>query len=136
MKLPPNVPCACHSAVKYKRCCRPFHRGVEIERPEDLVRARYAAFAYGLVAFVIETTDPSGPSVEPDPGNWERSILDFAGRTDFVGLEIQAATQSEDEGEVTFRATLRQGGKDVSFTEASRFVRDGGRWLYHSGVVS
>ena len=136
MKLAPNALCACHSGVKYKRCCRPFHRGRTIERPEVLVRARYAAFAYGLPAFVMETTDPTGPSTEPDAASWERSILEFARQTEFTGLDIDEVTEADGEGSVTFRATLRQGGRDVSFTEQSRFVREGGRWLYHSGEVS
>lgn len=136
MNPPPNLPCACQSGAKYKRCCRPAHRGMAIEAPETLMRARFTAFAHGLAAFVMDTTHPSGPSFESDRGGWERSILEFSAGTEFAGLAILAASDDGDEGSVTFRATLLQGTRDVSFTEQSRFVRVEGRWLYHSGVIS
>jgi len=136
MKVPPNAPCACHSGQKYKRCCRPYHRGAQVEQPELLMRARYAAFSYGLAAYVMQTTHPSSPSIEADPAAWERSILEFARDTRFAGLEVEAASGSKIEASVTFRAMLWQGERDVSFTERSRFLREGDRWLYHSGVVS
>ena len=136
MKLAPNLPCACHSGIKYKRCCRPIHRGRPAEGPDTLVRARFSGFAYGLAGFVMGTTDPSGPVFEADAEAWERSILSFSGGTLFTGLAILAVTHGAAEGRVTFRASLRQGGKDASFTEQSRFVRSGDAWLYHSGVLS
>ena len=100
------------------------------------MRARYAAFAYGLAGFLIETTHPEGAAYEADHRTWHASILEFSGATAFAGLEILGAEAEGDEGWVTFRAALQQGTRDVSFTERSRFLREDGRWRYHSGVIS
>lgn len=99
------------------------------------MRARYSAFALGLARFVMDTTHPEGSSFEADRAQWERSILHFAGSTSFDGLEIVETSGNDREGHVTFKATLRQGEQDASFTERSRFLRESGAWLYHSGDV-
>lgn len=155
-KLTPNEPCPCHSGLKYERCCRPFHQGAAAPTPEALMRSRYAAFASGRASYVMDTTHPEGTAYESDREAWERSIAQFSSSTDFVGLKILVADleggspegpsegaqpegiQPEEiqSGEVTFRATLRQGDRDVSFTEHSRFLKVQGRWLYHSGDLS
>lgn len=97
------------------------------------MRSRYSAYAGGRVDYVIATTDPAGPAAEPDLGAWRASIRAFSQNTEFVALQVLEAHQAGDEGQVRFRAELRQGGADASFIESSRFVRRGGRWLYHSG---
>lgn len=99
------------------------------------MRARYSAFALGLAQFVMDTTHPEGSSYERDRAHWERSVLAFAEATSFEGLEILEAGGGSEVAHVTFHASLRSDGKDVSFTERSRFVRVESRWLYHTGVV-
>lgn len=128
-----NRPCPCHSGQKYKRCCAPFHGGAPAPDPTTLMRSRYAAYALGLVEYVLATTDPRGPQAERDRAAWAASVADFSRRTRFEGLEVQDAHTSGDEGQVRFRARLTQGGRDASFTERSLFVRRDGRWLYVSG---
>jgi SEC-C motif-containing protein len=97
------------------------------------MRSRYAAYALGLVEYVVETTDPAGPQWSDDPG-WREQIAAFCRGTRFTSLHIlEAPAPHGDEGFVTFRAGLSQGGQDASFTERSRFTRAGGRWRYHSG---
>lgn len=102
------------------------------------MRSRYAGFSLGLADYVMGTTHPRGSAFEQDPVAWKASILEFTGATDFVALEILAATHDDEAHEawVTFRAGLVQGGRAVSFTEKSRFIWELGRWTYHSGVVS
>jgi len=95
--------------------------------------SRYAAYALGLVDYVIETTHPGGPHFESDRARWAASLRAFCEGTRFRGLAVLSASADGDEGVVTFRAALRQGDADASFTERSRFLRVGGRWLYHSG---
>lgn len=98
------------------------------------MRSRYAAYALGLVDYVIRTTDPEGPQWEADRAAWERSIRAFSAGARFVGLRIHHAHAEGDEGEVTFTAGLSAGGRDASFTERSRFRRGPDGWRYHSGV--
>jgi SEC-C motif-containing protein len=97
------------------------------------MRSRYAAYALGLSAYVIETTAPNGPRARRDRDGWVSEVLEFSRRTRFVGLEILEAREDGDQGQVCFRAILTEAGADVSFEERSGFVRVGGRWFYSSG---
>lgn len=107
------------------------------------MRSRFAAYALGLVDYVVATTDPAGPQWQADRAAWEASIRAFATATRFDGLRILDAPETapaSDEGHVTFRAALTAGGRDVGFTERSRFTRapraDGQlAWRYHSGEL-
>lgn len=131
----PNDACPCHSGAKYKRCCGPFHGGgARAPTPEALMRSRYAAYALGLVEYVIDTTDPDGPQASRDRRAWTKDVEGFVARTRFVGLEVLGSGSDGDAGWVQFRAGLTQGGRDASFVEKSAFVRRAGRWLYHSAL--
>lgn len=96
--------------------------------------SRFSAYALGLVNYILDTTDPEGPQWVEDRGTWVAEVRAFSASTQFRGLAIlDAPDPSDNQGFVTFRATLQREGRDVSFTERSRFVRREGRWLYHSG---
>jgi len=101
------------------------------------MRARYCAYALGLVDYVIETTCPGGPQWRPDVAAWREELLRYCSESEFLGLEVLPNPQSEaatpGRTQVRFRARLRQGGQPHSFGERSDFVHIGGRWLYHSG---
>ncbi len=131
-KLQANQPCPCGSGHKYKRCCRPLHAGDQAATPEALMRSRFVAYAADLADYVIATTDPAGPQARPDRAAWEREVHAFCAGTEFEGLEVLGSGADRDEGWVHFHARLRQGERDASFVERSRFVRRAGRWLYHS----
>jgi SEC-C motif-containing protein len=95
------------------------------------MRSRYSAYALHRVDYVLATTHPDG-----EQGTDPAAIARFCENTDFDGLEILAASQNGSRGEVEFRASLTQGGKDASFGERSVFIQVDGRWLYHSGARS
>ena len=97
------------------------------------MRSRYAAYALGDVDYVLATTHPEGPHFEEERGPWAEQVRAFCAATRFVGLEVHAAGGDEETGWVSFRATLSQEGRDVSFSERSTFKRSERRWLYHSG---
>lgn len=98
------------------------------------MRSRYAAFALGLVDYILDTTDPTGPMAQPDRRLWAADVDGFCRETRFAGLEVLGAGSDGDAGWVRFRAALTQDGRDASFEERSAFVRRGGRWLYVSGT--
>ncbi len=133
MKAAPNAPCPCQSGRKYKRCCRPLHRGAPAPSPEALMRSRYAAYALGIPDYIIRTTHPDGPVWERDRDAWQRSIEAFSTSCSFDGLTILDSSARGDRGEVHFRAQLDDQGTDRSFAERSLFYRHDGRWKYHSG---
>lgn len=99
------------------------------------MRSRYAAFALGLVDYVLVTTDPNGPMARADRREWTLEVEDFCAETGFLGLAVLGSGQEGDAGWVRFRATLTQSGQDASFTERSTFVRRDGRWLYVAGTT-
>ena len=100
------------------------------------MRSRYAAYALGLTAYIVATTDPDGPAWEGHAGDevWRASIQRFSRATRFCGLDIlDAPTPHGATGTVTFRARLLQAGADATFAERSAFVHRGGNWRYHRG---
>jgi SEC-C motif-containing protein len=129
----PNDPCPCHSGAKYKRCCGPFHGGAPAPTPEALMRSRYAAFALGLVQYLMDTTDPQGPHYGVNRARWGADLEGYCGRATFPGLEVRGTGSDGDTGWVEFRAEVTLDGKDASFVEHSTFTRRGGRWLYTLG---
>lgn len=137
MKLSPNRPCPCGSGLKYKRCCRPYHRGQPVSTPESLMRARYTAYALHDVGFIIKTTHPAAPTYQSDVAAWGRELQQFCEQTTFVGLTVISVEpdESAQRGWVTFRATLTQNGQDASFSERSRFQKHGQVWTYLSGEL-
>ena len=98
------------------------------------MRARYSAYAVGDVAFIVNTTHPAGPHFQPDRAAWLQEVAQFCRRSRFEGLRVLESSTDGDRGEVTFHATIFQGKADRSFSERSLFLREGGRWYYHSGT--
>ena len=131
MKIQPNAPCPCGKGAKFKKCCRPLHRGAIAATPELLMRSRYAAYAVGGADYILATTDPTGPHFQEDRARWLEEVRGFCASTRFERLEVLAAGDDW----VSFRATLSQDGRDTSFSERSTFRRVDGRWLYHSGAT-
>ncbi|MCB9780013.1 MAG: zinc chelation protein SecC [Alphaproteobacteria bacterium] len=131
--------CPCRSGRRYRRCCQPLHQGRAAPSPEALMRSRFAAYALGDVAYIVATTDPSGPQWGADEGAWRADIERFCASTRFVGLRVEESGEEEGgEGFVVFHATLEQAGprgalQDASFGERSRFRRVDGRWRYWGG---
>lgn len=90
------------------------------------MRSRFVAYAQQQLDYVRDTWYPeTRPArIEPDPdSHWRR-------------LQILASEAEGDRGMVNFRATWQAGDQWGVLEEVSRFVRDNGRWLYHSGDVS
>ena len=127
--------CRCHSGKTERRCCGPLHAGRPAPTPLALMRSRYAAYAKGLVDYLIDTTDRDGPHAQPDRARWAAELRDYCAGRRFVGLEILSAPPPVgDQGEVTFRAHLQEQGRAFSFVERSTFRRIGGRWVYVSAI--
>lgn len=123
--------CPCHSGKLYEECCAPFHRGGTVPGPLELMRSRYAAYALGLSNYIIDTTHTKSSLYKSDRKLWKSDISCFYSNTSFENLIII------DHGDnfVTFRACLKQGEKDVSFTERSLFKKEKGHWKYFEGAL-
>jgi SEC-C motif domain protein len=125
----PLTRCPCLSGLTYDACCARLHSGAAVaQTAEQLMRSRYSAFAVGDVAYLRTTWHPSTrpAALELDPElRWYR--LDV--------LRTEAGGPFDTTGVVEFRAHRRSAGGSGSQHEVSRFVREGGRWLYVDGVA-
>ena len=128
-----NIRCPCSSSKQYKQCCKRFHDGTNPPTSIELMRSRYAAYALRQVDYIIKTTHPDYPGRMENLKEWRKDLLKFTDGTRFEGLTILDNEEGEERSTVTFRAQLRQGARDASFTEKSTFLRVDGRWLYRSG---
>jgi SEC-C motif-containing protein len=122
-------PCPCGSARPYGDCCGPLLAGRPAATAQDLMRSRYTAYGLKDAAYLLATWHP----------RTRPKALDFDGdATEWLGLAIlrQAGGGAADsEGLVEFAATCRQGGAVRRLRESSRFVKEGGAWLYLDGAL-
>ncbi len=125
--------CPCHSGRRYAECCRPLHRGArEAATPDELMRARYAAFARGEVDYLAKTLATDHPDrTETSADEYRRARENQR----FLDLCILHTSIDGDVGEVLFYARIFERGQDCSFVELSGFVREDGAWRYASGLL-
>jgi SEC-C motif domain protein len=128
MTLAPSAPCPCGHPLPYARCCGRWHAGPQaLQAPtaEDLMRSRYSAFVGGLLDYLRDTWHPATrPAViEPLPDGLR-----------WLGLDVRRHVQQDaDHAIVEFVARSKLGGRAERLHETSRFLREGGRWLYVDG---
>lgn len=125
--MSPNAKCPCGSGLKYKKCCKLYHNGKIAKDALSLMKSRFSAYATGEVKYIQKTATNQDDT---------DSIKEFCKNSEFKKLEILEFVDGENEAYVTFRATIFQGDKDISFTEKSRFLKIEDRWLYVEGELS
>lgn len=125
--------CSCGSGNTYATCCGRFHRGELAQTALELMRSRYSAYALKKIDYIIQTTHPAHADWKKPLAQWKQELLNFSTHTSFQRLEILAVQEGSTLSFVTFQAHLSQAGKDVSFTECSRFEKLNDRWFYRSG---
>ena len=122
VRVPAPMRCPCGTGQTYADCCGRLHAGTATApTAEALMRSRYSAFAVGDSAYLLATWHPS----TCPPG------LQLGG-TRGLRLEVLSAQGGlfDTEGVVEFVAHHDDG----VMRERSRFVREGGRWLYLDGT--
>jgi SEC-C motif domain protein len=137
--LEPNKPCPCGSGTKYKKCCRPYHKGMLPPTPEALMRSRYTAYVADDMAYIAATTHPESPWFREDVAASQRELQTLTANRRYDQLGVLSAEVAADgtTGYVTFRATITntKDGSDLSFSEKSEFKKQDGRWLYVGGDI-
>ena len=130
MPTAPKPECPCGAAVPYADCCGRFHSGAQhlmAPTAEALMRSRYSAYTLLLDDYLLATWHPSTRPTVPfhhEPGlRW-------------LGLQVLSHEQTDaDHAQVAFVARSKLGGRAHRLRECSRFVREGGRWLYLDAVT-
>jgi SEC-C motif domain protein len=128
--------CPCCSGKSYKECCQKYHKGTLPENALVLMRSRYAAYALGIASYIMQTTHPKSPHFVEDTDKWLRDVRLFSNQVTFEKLEIRSTQLDEIDSYVTFTAHLSKDGVDLTFSEKSRFLKEGNRWLYVDGEIS
>lgn len=122
--------CICDSGKAAPQCCEPILVGTQhADTAAALMRSRYAAFATGNRAYLLDTwhprTRPSDLQLDPQQ-RW-------------LGLKIKrqiAGQASDDTGQVEFVARFKLGSRGYALREFSSFERVDGCWVYVSGTVA
>ena len=147
MPLPqPSDPCLCGrlapagpggskgksaTPLAFARCCGRYLAAPGLEASaapdaESLMRSRYTAFVCERADYLQATWHASTRPAD----------LDFEPGARWLGLQVRShRATGEDRAEVEFVARYRVGGRAVRLHERSRFVREGGRWLYVDGDI-
>ena len=125
---PAAGPCPCGLGLPYGECCGVFHQGqAAAPTAEALMRSRYSAFSVGDEPYLLRTwhrsTRPTSLGLDPAQ-RWVRLEI----------LATEGGSAFHSEGSVEFRAHYREHGQEDVLHERSRFVRDGGAWVYLDGV--
>lgn len=92
-------PCACGSSKPYSNCCKKYHSDTSIPmEPEDLVRARFSAFIYSKISFLLESTHPDSKYYEVD----EESLGSKRTKRQIWFKQMQARADEMDFGNLNF----------------------------------
>jgi SEC-C motif domain protein len=125
----PTTSCPCGSGELFGRCCLPLHVGERrAETAEQLMRARYSAYAVNDIDYVWQTWHPR---TRPE------AVTPQAGLT-WTGLEIVDTVDGRTDhasGEVEFHAHYRQNNRRGTLHERSRFAVRAHRWFYLDGKL-
>ena len=161
-------PCPCGSSLTYSSCCGKLHKDVNAYKSataEQIVRARYSAYAQKQPEFLMASTHPLHKDFNTDLKQWKESIkLNMYDNFNMPRCIISNESyydendnenDENDENEnthntnddpttatkanVTFIAelVLKETGEVTAFMETSTFERakTHGGWLYLNGTI-
>lgn len=121
----PTYPCPCGSGKDYPQCCQPLHLGEAARTPEQLMRSRYSAYVLQLADYLQDTWHP----------DTRPKKLDFTDSPDWQQLEVLSSGQQGTRGQVHFKAWYITSRGPECLEEQSSFIKQKGRWYYHSGLI-
>ncbi len=128
-------PCPCGSGKAFAECCGPILDGTaSAKTAEQLMRARYAAYAADDIDFLFRS---SGPEVRDE---FDReSTRRWAEGSEWTGMEVldvERGGEDDDEGVVEFVAHYTVQGKAFNHQERSLFRRIDGEWRFIDGKLA
>ena len=123
-----NGNCYCGSDMSYQKCCKIIHDNYKnADSAEQLMRARYSAFALHMVDFLYETFHPTSRRFQK-----KAEIEQWSKENKWEGLEIIKATENTVEFKAFFTDPFAE--KQVHH-EKSRFQTLQGTWYYLDGKI-
>jgi SEC-C motif-containing protein len=123
--------CPCGSKKHYKNCCQLIHHDPKNAlKPEQLMRARFSAYALNLVDFIAATYHPSCNAHDDIAG------IEAGCRLKWIKLVIKRSSSSGDDEEfVHFKAFYEEKGQRGCLEEKSRFIKSNDLWFYIDGQL-
>ncbi len=110
----------------------PYLRGDKIAKTaEELMRARYAAYALGQIDFILNTQHPEKRD-DTDREGTER----WSRESEWLGFEVlktERGGPEDDEGVVEFCARYKLKGVTITHRERSQFRKHQGAWYFWEG---
>ncbi|MBT3504942.1 MAG: zinc chelation protein SecC [Piscirickettsiaceae bacterium] len=125
-----TYPCPCFSGKRYTECCELIHKGkTKVLDVEQVVRARYTAFCYGEIGYLIDTLHPRKRRLG-DSFSLSKRIK----KTRWIGLKIIGSEREDDiVSYVDFVAFRIEQGMIAQQHERSRFSFINDKWFYFDG---
>jgi SEC-C motif-containing protein len=123
--------------LDYSACCAPLHEGkTQPATPENLMRARYSAYAKKNMEFI----DATQIMLEGETFN-QAEALKWAESSDWKGLKIVSTKKggvTDTTGIVEFEAHYQDkaSGKDLIHKETALFEKAGGQWKFKDGNIA
>ena len=123
-------PCPCGSEASFADCCERVIKGArEPETAEELMRARYSAFAAGAIDFIVASTHSRTRREVDIPYTTE-----WSKNSTWQGLQIiETKDVDENTSLVSFEARFSQQGSEQIHREKSVFEREDGQWRFVTG---
>jgi len=125
--MPADPPCPCGLPARLSACCGRWHAGpLQLQAPDAaaLMRSRYSAYVLRLADHLLATWHPAS----------RPASIDFEPGLRWLGLQVLDHRPVDDNhATVAFVARSKLAGRAQRLAETSRFVREGGRWLYVDG---
>lgn len=127
--------CHCGSEATYAKCCKPIVTGKkQAETAEQLMRARYSAYAIAEMDFIFESTHP-----DYREGYDHEGTKAWAENSEWLGLEIISTDKGgadDSIGEVEFIARFKEeNGTLQEHHEHGQFRKEKGCWYFTEGVM-
>ncbi len=123
--------CPCGSGLAVKDCCKPFIQGKsQVATAEQLLRARYTAFALGDIDYIIQTHHSK--TVHEIK---REEVQEWSASSEWLGLKIvqsEAGTVADTQGSIVFCANFRTRGEEKiqEHWEQSLFEKENGEWKF------
>lgn len=124
--------CPCGSEKEYDECCGPVIRGDRpAVSPEQVMRARYSAYALKETGFLFTSLHPKHRS-DFD----EKATRSWAEGAQWHGLKILATSGGggeDSQGTVEFIASYTDKSGKKEHHELATFSKEGGDWYFLNG---
>ncbi|PRC93337.1 YchJ family protein [Solimicrobium silvestre] len=120
--------CPCGLGPTYESCCGRYISGAELAPDaEALMRSRYTAYTLENEVYLQKSWHPSTRLKE---------VMREQDSCKWISLKVLSHHQEQLTATVEFIAKYKINGRAEQLHETSRFVCEGGQWLYKDGVFS